>query len=116
MDPAHIALDDGLARDVLEDEKRERKIELRRPAEAEAVPPFRADYGKILAIIPKYVSVGKSNNCFPGLTDHFAADIDGKNLAEESGKSASYPSRAAADLEHAHLLGIPALADVAHVV
>ena len=46
---------------------------------------------------------------------HFAADIDGVDLAEQFGERARQTAGPAADFEHPHVARVLALADVLHV-
>src|ERR1039457_4116872 len=116
IDFADITLNHIEARNVLEDEAGERKVEFELRTEAEAVPPAAAYGGEVAAVVVVDVGVGEGGDSLAGVADHVAADIDGMDFAEEAGERSGDAAGAASDLENLHALGIFALADIAEVV
>jgi len=107
QEPMHfpdIAPDHFAARNVLEYDEREREVDLN-----------IAQNRQIRAAVLEHMRVGTIRQRLAGLTDHFAADIDGVHLTENLRQGARNAAGAAADLEHRHLLRIFSLADVSHV-
>src|SRR4051794_23196548 len=80
------------------------------------MPPFPADRGQIFAAIAEDVGVGKSSRRGARLVHHLAANIYRVDLTEITRERTRHAPGAAADFEHAHLLRVLALADVAEVV
>src|SRR5215472_4539821 len=101
---AHVILDDVAAGNVLEHDRGEGEIEF-----------HIAQYSQVLTVILKDPDVGAVGQGQGRLADHFAADIDTADLAEQVGKCAGDAPGAAANLEHAHLPGVLALTDVSHI-
>ena len=62
------------------------------------------------------MDVGPAGEPAAGEFDHLATHVHAVNFAKHFGQRSGDPARAAANLENLHLLGVPALADVGHVV
>src|ERR1700693_5002052 len=69
-----------------------------------------------MTVVAKDVCVGKPYSSAAGLPDHLPADIDRVNLAKVTSKRPRNPPGAASYFQDAHLLGIPALTNIAEVV
>ena len=108
VDFADVGFDDFARGDVLEDDGGEGEV-------AGGVGEVGVEDGEVGAVVLEGVGVGAVGEEAGGAGDHFAADVDGVDFAEEAGEGAGDAAGAAADFEDAHLLGVLALADVAHV-
>src|ERR1017187_5011805 len=87
-----------------------------RPADTPPPPPMRRHRRKILAVVSNHVRMGKVRYRLARLPHHLRADIYGPHFAEETRQSPRHPAGATPDLQHPHVLRVPALANILQVV